>query len=80
MKKYNYEFWDILVIPKWKNQLDKVNKISLFIEGMNNYNMVKKFDFFLCTSNLFKNWIRFYGYSNEKIDIDQLNNYLKKRI
>ena len=80
MKNYNYEFWDILVIPKWKNQLDKVNKISLFIEAMNNYKMVKEFNFFLCSGNVFKNWIRYYGYSNEKIDIDQLNNYLKKRI
>lgn len=80
MKKYKYEFWDILALPKWKNQLDKVNKISLFIEAMNNYNMVKKFDFFVCSSMLFKNCIRYSGYSNEKINIDQLNNYLKQRI
>ena len=80
MKKYNYEFWDILQVPKWKNQLEKVNKISLFIEAMKNYNMVKKFDFFLCTGNLFKDCIRYYGYSTQKIDTNKLNDYLKKRI
>lgn len=80
MKKYKYEFWDVLKLPKWKNQLDKVNKISLFIEAMNNYNIVKNFDFFLCTGNIFFGCVRYYGYSTQKIDINKLNDYLKKSI
>ena len=75
---YIYEFWDFLALPKCKTYFEKVNKISLFIEAMNNYKSIKKFDFFLCTGNIFHDCVRYSGYSDEKIDIDQLIKYLKK--